>query len=222
MKGHRESGFSIAMMIIVVLIPCIWAGHYVQLLSEPTAILRVSAIASAVAAIAAIFALLILVKYTIETRLLRQISQGQFEGSIKPIVLVVIESGEYVPGQRRSIKTPQLRNIGMGPAFDVAVEPIIGKENVVLRIENVPLIESKSDVPASCSAVENSGPSGLARIDAFRDHMFDAGRFPDRTRLTVNFKGLSEKHYRVLQLIRYELNTGRVWTEFVRIESTED
>ncbi len=179
-----------------------------------------SAIAAAITATAAVATFVVLVRYTNETQLLRQTSQEQLEGSIRPIVLLEIESGEDIPGQRPGIKTPHLRNIGMGPAFSVAIDPIVGSTDAELLIKNVTLIESKGIVPADCITRQSSQTSGLARF-ALLDHLFATGRFPDGTSVTVNFKGLS-KSYRVLQSIRYEPYTGAVWTEFVRIEPTEN
>jgi hypothetical protein len=201
--------------IFIFLALCIGVLYYVRSLGD-SAIQRVNASAAAVAAIGGIFAFVILVLYTNETRRLRKASEEQLEGSIKPIVLLEIASGDYVVGQRPSINTRQFRNVGMGPAFDIAVEPIVGN-NVALRIERVPLIEPKGTAPAVCYAEQNT-PGGMGRDDSLLDHLFANDRFPDGTPVAVNCKGLSEKRYRFLHVIRHDLR--RTWTEFDRIESS--
>jgi hypothetical protein len=218
-RRRIEYGIAIGIIIVVIAL-CICAWCYCQSLSNDAAIQRLNASAAAVAAIGAVFAFLILVVYTIETRLLRIASDEQLEGGIKPVVLLEIASGDYVVGERTSIKTPQFRNIGMGPAFSVAVEPIVGGQNCTLRIDSVPLIESRGTVPAVWSAVENNQPSGMAHVDAFLDNLFATGKFPDGTRVTVTCKGLSGKRYRLHQVIRHDPFTGITWTEFDRIESS--
>jgi len=111
-RRRIEYGIAIGIIIVVIAL-CICAWCYCQSLSNDAAIQRLNASAAAVAAIGAVFAFLILVVYTIETRLLRIASDEQLEGGIKPVVLLEIASGDYVVGERTSIKTPQFRNIGM-------------------------------------------------------------------------------------------------------------
>jgi hypothetical protein len=230
MNDRRNSGYGTAIMLIVVgLVLCIGVLGvllYSQSLTDGAPIQRLSANATAIAAVMGIFAFMILVKYTFETRLLRKASEEQLEGKIKPVVVLEIASGDFVVGELRPrIKTHQFNNIGMGPAFNVSVEPIVGNANIALCIESVPLIKSNGAPPAVYFAVENNHSSVLARSDSdlgssFLDDLFTKGRFPDRTPVKVSCTGLSGKRYRFLHLIRYDLDTGRIWMEFDRMDTS--
>lgn len=228
MNDRRKIEYGIAIcFIFLVLSLCIRAWCYGQsLTNDDAAVQRLIASATAVASIGGIVAFLVLVVYTIETRLLRKASEEQLEGSIKPVVVLEIASGDFDVGKSRIIKTHQFNNIGMGPAFNVSVEPIFGNENIDLCIESVPLIKSNGAHPAVYIAVENTHSSVLARSDSdfgssVLDDLFTKGRFPDRTPVIVSCTGLSGKRYRFLHLIRYDPDTGGgIWTEFDRMDSS--
>jgi hypothetical protein len=204
--------------MVVVLALCIWAWFYGQSLSDDHAVQQLIASATAVAAVGGISAFLVLVAYTIETRRLRKTTDEQLEGSIKPVVLLEVALDGCVPGALRySYVTIQFRNVGMGPAFCVAVEPIVG-ENVVLHIERIPLIESKAKIPANFRAVQNPSEGGMGCDPSLLLHLFVKNRFPDKTQMTVSCKGLSGKHYNFYYVIRHNPDDGKTWTEFDRIE----
>ena len=214
---RRESTIAIGIVVVVTAL-CTWVWRHGQSLTDDHAIQQLIASATAVAAVGGISAFLVLVAYTIETRRLRKTTDKQLEGSIKPVVLLEIASEGRVVGEPRfSLITIQFRNVGMGPAFDVAVEPIVG-ENVVLRFERTPLIESKGTERANWWIEQNSQRGGMDREPALLDHLFASGIFPDKTRISVTCKGLSGKHYSFFYLIRHDLDSRRTWTEFDRIE----
>ncbi len=216
-NDRREYPIAIVIMVVVIAL-CTWAWRYGQSLSDDHAVQRLIASATAVAAVGGISAFLVLVAYTIETRRLRKTTDEQLEGSIRPVVLLEIATERCVVGEPRfSLIAIQFRNVGMGPAFDVAVEPIVG-ENVVLRIDGFFLIESKATVPANFRAVQNPLEGGMGRDLSLLDHLFVSNRFPDKTRMTVRCKGLSGKRYNFFSMIRHDPDNGRTWTEFDRIE----
>jgi hypothetical protein len=160
-----------------------------------------------------------LVFYTNETWLLRKAAEDQLEASIKPVVLFDISSGEYVPGQRLSLNAPQLRNIGLGPAFSVAVDPIAGT-GVSVNIEGVPLIEPDGERPCSWFIAQDGQQGGMARQPALLDEQFAQGRILDRIPVVVHCKGLSGRQYHFFNEIRIDPGV-KVWTEFVRVDSEE-
>jgi hypothetical protein len=69
--------------MVTVAMLCGWVWYRLNLTSGTLQLQRDSTFASAVTAIVAVASLFVLIKYTRETRRLRQISQLQFEGSIR-------------------------------------------------------------------------------------------------------------------------------------------
>ena len=227
MNSDRCNGYGFLIVIVIGLALCVWAWCCGQSLTDGAPIQRFSASAAAVAAVVGFLAFAALVFYTNETRCQRKVAENQvkaaedqLEASIKPVVLFDIASGEYVPGQRLSLNAPQLRNIGLGPAFGVVVDPIVGTD-VSLNIECVPLIESKDKECCSWSIAQGGQHGGMARQPALLDEQFDQGKIPDGTQVVVHCKGLSGRRYHSLHEIRID-PTVRIWTEFVRLESTKD
>ena len=208
------------MLALLFALGALLLWHWIQAAPDALQLQRINTIASVmtgivavVTAIVAISSFFVLIEYTRETKELRVNSEKQFEGSIRPIILLTFESAEYVPGQRPQIKPLQWRNVGSGPALDVAVDPIVGNDGFRIEIAAVPFIDSKGVVPTDWQAVENNQTGGMARDLSRLDQLFVDGRFPDGTKINVSCRGLSDFQYKFPHTIRREPYTGKVWTE---------
>lgn len=190
---------------------------YGQSLTGDAAIQRFIAISTAVAAVGGFLAFVILVFYTIETRLLRKAAEEQLEGTIKPVLLFEISSAERGLGAAMNLTTFHIKNIGFGPAFNVTVAPLVGK-GVQLEIENIPLVESNDTKPIDWSIVQNGQRNGMSKRPSLLAHHITEGNFPAAMSVSLEFRGLSGKVYRTIHELRYDALEKRVWTEFSRME----
>ena len=161
MSNGRYFGVSIGTIIIGLLVfVAVWS--YGQSLTEDPAIQRFGAIATAIAAVGGFLAFVILVFYTIETRLLRKATEEQLEGGIKPVLLFEISSAERKLGEAMNLTTFHLKNVGPGPAFNVRVAPIVG-DGVQLDVDDIPLIESKGTKVIDWFIAQDGKRSGMSR-----------------------------------------------------------
>jgi len=215
-SNGRYYGVSIGTIVIgLLVVVAVWC--YGQSLTDDAAIQRLSAIATAVAAVGGFLAFVILVFYTIETRVLRKATEEQLEGGIKPVVLFEISSAERKLGEAMNLTTFHLKNIGSGPAFNGKVNPIVG-DAVQLDVDEIPLIESKDMTVIEWSVAQDGKRSGMSTRPALLAHLMSEGKFPDTSPVTVECRGLSGKRYRTFHELRYDSIAKRVWTEFVGIE----
>ena len=159
-----------------------------------------------------------LVFYTIETRLLRQATEQQLEGGIKPVVLLEISSKDRELGAAVNLTTFHLKNIGSGPAFNVRVAPIVG-DGVRLDIGEIPLIESDDTKSFYPDVAQDGERNGMSMRPALLAHLICQGKFPYKMPVTVECRGLSGKPYRTCHELRYDPREQRVWTDFVRLEN---
>jgi hypothetical protein len=91
MSDGKYYGVSIGIIIFgFLVIIVVWS--YGQPLTDNVAIQKFSAIATAIAAGGGFLAFLVLVFYTIETRLLRKATEEQLEGTTKPVLFFEISS----------------------------------------------------------------------------------------------------------------------------------
>ena len=168
MSNSRYYGVSIGTIAIGLLI-LVAVSAYGQSLNGDAAIQRFIAIATAVAAVGGFLASVILVFYTIETRMLRKATEEQLEGSIKQVLLFEFSSAERKLGEAMNLTTFHIKNIGLGPAFNVTAGPIVGK-GVQVEIKAIPLIESKDTKPIDLSIVQNGQRSGMSKKPSLLAH----------------------------------------------------
>jgi len=193
--------------------------HYCQTLADSLSIQRLNASAAACAAIAGILAFVALVAYTNEASRSRKVAEDQLEATIMPVVSLEVASGDFVVHERLKVDL-QFRNVGAGPAFNVVVDTVVGRNGVTLHIEGVALMESRVSLPAKFDLIDQGQKSGLAREPSLLDYHFANNIFPDGTPLVVRCKGLSGRLYCFHHVVRCIPNV-KIWTEFVRFESGE-
>ena len=220
MNSWIRKGYAVVLVLVVLgLMLCVAVCHYGHSILGSTAISQFEASTSAVAAVAGFLAFVALVFYTNETRLLRIVAGNQLEASIMPMVLFEI-TAELDTDLRLRHRPLRFKNVGMGPAFNVAVNSIDGSENVRIIITEVPVIESKTERTADWYIEEAGQRGGTALDEAKLDHFICAGRFLDNTEVVVDCKGLSGRKYQFFHTIRVEQGV-KVWIEFVRTEIKE-
>jgi hypothetical protein len=180
--------------------------------------------ATAVAAIVGFVGLVVLVVYTRETFLLRLTAEAQLETSAGPVVLFDLSTKEWKLNETLALNDLTLRNIGLGPAFNVSVARIHGRD-LDLLIPGLPLIEAKKvaivqeakvllkteDQDGGVKGSKRGGRFALARV---RDAI-EKGELPSDPNVTVEFQSASGKRYRVMQTIT-RLEPHGVRTDFVR------
>lgn len=217
MSNGKYYGVKIGTIILCLLVIIVlWS--YVQSMTDSFAIQKFSAIATAIAAVGGFLAFLVLVFYTIETRLLRKATEEQLEGTTKPVLFFEISSQDRQLGEAMILTPLHLKNVGAGPGFDVTLDPIIGN-NVQLGIDKISLIEAKDTKQVEWCVSENGQMGGMAKnLTRLASHI-EGGRFGDVKPVTVKCRGLSGKRYRILHHLHYDSEQKRVWTEFMGIET---
>jgi outer membrane cobalamin receptor len=89
----------------------------------------------------------VLIWYTFETSKLRRIAEGQQRSSIMPIINLELE------------QAPRVRNTGYGPAFNVEIQPIKGKEYEV-GFNPVGMVTQNSVELVHSEGIQNGQPMG--------------------------------------------------------------
>ena len=103
---------------------------------------------------------IIIIWYTIETKLLRYETQKQTEIQIKPFIILKIKDGEFI-----------LHNIGHGPALNVKIQPVqvSSREEIVIRFEEAfPTLKPDESISIKAQSFRKGKSAGdffLAHLD---------------------------------------------------------
>jgi hypothetical protein len=178
---------------------------------------RFTALGTAASAIGSFSAFLLLVFYTRETYLLRKRSEDQVEIQIRPVVILWLDistpTGSYLEDPL------QFRNVGPGPAFNVAASTIadppreyqLEAVSVLLPNQTTIALLRMADMSVSQSAIQ-------ARACLGYDLAARSIRF------AVTYSSASGRRYRSICELNYDdrYSRQRMSTQLVRVEDVEN
>jgi len=183
-------------------------------------VLRISSIGNLITMVVGFIGLIVLVVYTKETYLLRRAAEEQTENGIKPVIRLTISSREVGLAENMAIETMALTNVGMGPAFNVAVSPISGID-VKLQFDVMPIIESRETVRLAFHILQSGEYNGMSRQVTLLEHLMQKGNFPEEMKVTAEFESVSGQWYRALHQVRNPIGKKQLQTLFIRQEKVE-
>jgi hypothetical protein len=193
-----------------------WARHLPDALIQ-----RHSNLGTALAALGGVVGVLVLILYTKETYLLRKAAEQQTEDIVKPVLLiefVSIDVGLTVPLQ---LKYPTIANEGVGPAFNVRIQPLIGR-GVLLEFGDVRLLGVGKSSQLDFTIVQDGQISGFARdLTLLGDYFGREGAFADRMTMAIDCISITGKCYRTVHEIAITRTAKRVATAYLGIEELD-
>jgi hypothetical protein len=208
------NGFVPAAILAVIITPIVvWM---VTINSTDSQVERLGAIATFTAAIVGLMGLIVLIVYTKETYLLRKTSERQLEAAERPVLLFGLSSTEFQLAKPLELSEPTIRNIGSGPAFNVAIEPIKGDGvEVQFRLPNVPYIEGNQQLSLKPFITQDGLANGMSEWLSLLADLIRRNKFPNDMIVAVQFDNIYGKTYRSRNRVRYESRAKLVSTVLV-------
>ncbi len=142
---NRQSSFWFAFGTIAIAFVAVVTVVVYGLLVSDAAGQKLGIIGTAAAGVVGLVGLLVLVVYTRETFLLRKTAEEQNEANIKPVVRLDLSSTNDKSTEPMKL-TFRLENVGVGPALNIKVEPLVYSGHTTQILEES-LISEKSSVP---------------------------------------------------------------------------
>jgi hypothetical protein len=158
-----------------------------------------------------------LIWYTIETFRLRRATQKllkeaqiQNEHSIRPIVMLepandlhILEKGANMPAVQIVI-----RNLGLGAAFNVDVEPLSGRSTTIRFVPTMALAAGQRE-PVSLVYTEGSEQVVSGAYELIQ-RMFHSNELDDGARSTVRYVDVNGKPYLTILTYRYDRQSREI------------
>jgi hypothetical protein len=114
--------------------------------------------------------LVILLWYTFETYKLRTTAQRQLMLPMMPVVLLRMELGMIAPNRNMAKEqsfTLAVRNVGVGPAFNVQIEPR-SKGGIDVLFDRIPFLEPSDEKPIECQVEEEGKSKIVSSVDRLK------------------------------------------------------
>lgn len=178
---------------------------------------RFTAFSTATAAIGSIFAFVVLIIYTRETLLLRRTSERQLEATYRPILVFSLASADSDLGQSMKLQAPHIANVGLGPAFQVTIQTMKGRdgEEVEFRLPSGPYVEAYTQVQLEAHILQYGQATGMSRSLSLLADLFQRGTFPEEMTVCVKCDSVSDKEYRTYHRVHYDATIHLVRTSVV-------
>jgi hypothetical protein len=151
--------------------------------------------------------LLVLIWYTIETSRLRRTAERQNEDSLRPILS--LEFNYQYSGQRKHIVLMKIKNLGKGPAFNIALTSVQGATDA----KRFGLIVKDLLAVGEMDTVAIQGPQLM------NCSVFDEVPLLLPQTVEVSYDGATGVHYRTLQRLsgkQFDTIDGGLVLEFLR------
>jgi len=186
--------------------------------------------------------LFFLIRYTLETIRLRRSAQEQTtvtasllkeaqrqnEQSLLPIVALglqmkPVDEGHLVPIEwaepQRRCRVLLLRNVGNGPAFNVAIRPVAGNTSVISFCHSDHLAVGEEEIVAPLLTREDPpfSTSGLEEIEKG----VRSGELALPHKILISYKSVSGSRYRTTQTLQNDVTTGQLVIPFDQSQRVE-
>lgn len=202
--------------LLVVGCPLVYVGCTAGLPNSE--IQRHSQLATTAAALGGVIGVLVLVFYTKETYLLRKVAELQTENTVRPLILFNIVSMNVPLGTPMQLEPLAVVNVGAGPAFNVAINPLSGRD-VQVAFATVRLVPAQEKQALDFTIMQGGTKNGMAKQLALLDDLFRRpDTFPDSMNAVVEFDSITGKRYRTFHEINRNVPTNTVVTSYMRIE----
>lgn len=98
---------------------------------------------------------------------------------------------------------PKVRNVGVGPAFEVQVGPIEGTR-LQVTFGSVPLLEPKEAIDLDFTILQDGATTGFSKTMPLLGDSFEKGRLPKMMAVTATYSDFSGKRYRSNHVVQFD------------------
>lgn len=156
--------------------------------------------------------------YTWETCKLRKEAQRQNDHAVIPIVLLESASDRPLIEGRMNMPsaTATIRNLGLGPAFDIEVESLEGPSTKI-RFLPTPSLAAGGREPVMMD-IREDGRQEHSLAYAHIQRMFHNQQLVTHTGTTIRYQDVHGKSYRTTLRFQYDALTKELATKFIKAE----
>ena len=169
--------------------------------------------ATTAAAGAGVLTFLALIWYTIETQRLRRAAEKQNQIAGMPIVVLRLLSGERKLGEPLLLSFQSVRNVGNGPAFNINLSPI-KKPPFEVTFSSIAILEPKENATLDFTIYQDAITSGMAKMTVWLESVIETGQLGSEMAVGISYADASGKRYRSNHVVRFDIASKAVTTEF--------
>jgi hypothetical protein len=160
--------------------------------------------ASLIIAAATVLTLIVLIIYTRETYRLRKEAQAQTDQTIKPIVMLEGASDLPVIGEGANMPAFKavLRNLGLGAAFNIEVEPLCGP-NTKIEFRHTTSLAAGDRQPIWMRIWEDQRLADTVAYQSIQ-RMFHNHQLTSHASGVIRYSDVNGKRYRTVMTYHYD------------------
>ena len=126
---------------------------------------------------------------------------------------------EIVVGRTRKLGEPLLlsfqsvRNVGNGPAFNINLSPI-KKPPFEVTFSSIAILEPKENATLDFTIYQDAITSGMAKMTVWLESVIETGQLGSEMAVGISYADASGKRYRSNHVVRFDIASKAVTTEF--------